>query len=89
MSDKQVRTRSDKQAIDQFINEVRTLPKQGGGQGRLIFALDATASREATWDQACHLQSELFMATRDLGGLAIQLAYYRGFGEFKATTFVT
>ena len=52
MSDKELRTRSDKQAIDQFINEVRTLPKQGGGQGRLIFALDATASREATWDQA-------------------------------------
>lgn len=55
----------------------------------LIFALDATASREATWDQACHLQSELFIATRDLGGLAIQLCYYRGFGEFKATGFVT
>ena len=89
MSDKELRTRSDKQAIDQFINEVRTLPKQGGGQGRLIFALDATASREATWDQACHLQSELFIATRDLGGLAIQLCYYRGFGEFKATGFVT
>ena len=89
MADKDLRIRSDKQAIDQFINEVRSLPKQGGGQGRLIFALDATASREATWDQACHLQSELFMATRDLGGLAIQLCYYRGFGEFKATGFVT
>ena len=89
MADKELRTKSDKQAIDQFINEVRTLPKQGGGQGRLIFALDATASREATWDQACHLQSELFIATRDLGGLAIQLCYYRGFGEFKATGFVT
>lgn len=89
MADKDLRIRSDKQAIDQFINEVRSLPKQGGGQGRLIFALDATASREATWDQACHLQSELFMATRDLGGLSIQLCYYRGFGEFKATGFVT
>lgn len=89
MADKDLRIQSDKQAIDQFINEVRSLPKQGGGQGRLIFALDATASREATWDQACHLQSELFMATRDLGGLAIQLCYYRGFGEFKATGFVT
>ena len=89
MSDKELRTRSDKQSIDQFINEVRKLPKQSSGQGRLIFALDATASREATWDEACHLQSELFLATRDLGGLAIQLCYYRGFGEFKATKFVT
>jgi len=31
MSDKELRNRSDKQAIDQFINEVRTLPKHGGG----------------------------------------------------------
>ena len=89
MSDKELRTKSDKQSIDQFIHQVRKLPKQGRGQGRLIFALDATASREATWDEACHLQSELFVAARDLGGLAIQLCYYRGFGEFKATGFVT
>src|SRR6056297_2565137 len=93
MSDKDLSTRSDKQSIDQFIEKVRTLPQTGAGPGgkpgRLIFALDATGSREPTWDQACHLQSELFMATRDLGGLAIQLCYYRGFGEFKATGFVT
>jgi len=56
MADKEVRTKSDKQDIDQFINQVRTLPKNGG-QGRLVFALDATGSREPTWDQACHLQS--------------------------------
>jgi len=89
MSDKELDTKSDKQSIDQFIHQVRKLPKQSGGQGRLIFALDATASREATWDQACHLQSELFMATKDLGGLAIQLCYYRGFGQLKATEFVS
>ncbi|TGG90734.1 VWA domain-containing protein [Natronospirillum operosum] len=90
MSDKSLRPKSDSTAIDQFINEVRTMPQSGGtGQGRLIFALDATASREPTWDQACDLQSELFSATRDLGGLAIQLCYYRGYGEFKATRFVS
>lgn len=79
---------SDKRSIEQFINQVRQMPAKAG-QGRLVFALDATASREATWDQACELQSELFLATRDLGGLAIQLCYYRGYGEFKATRFVT
>ena len=89
MSEKELRTRSDKQEIDQFINQVRKLPKTGNDQGRLIFALDATASREATWDQACHLQSELFLATKDLGGLSIQLCYYRGYAEFKATGFVS
>ncbi|WP_203299829.1 VWA domain-containing protein [Marinobacter sediminum] len=89
MSDKELRTKSDKQSIEQFIHQVQKLPKGGGVKGRLIFALDATASREATWDEACHLQSELFLATKDLGGLAIQLCYYRGFREFKATGFVT
>ncbi|MCH8553330.1 MAG: VWA domain-containing protein [Natronospirillum sp.] len=89
MSDKSLRPKSDRTAIDKFINEVRTMPQNGSaGQGRLIFALDATGSREPTWDQACHLQSELFSATRELGGLAIQLCYYRGYGEFKATRFV-
>jgi hypothetical protein len=57
MSGKDLRTKSDKRSIDQFIHQVRKLPQTGGEQGRLIFALDATASREATWDQACHLQS--------------------------------
>lgn len=54
-------------------------------QGRLVFALDATASREPTWDRACQIQGEMFQATRDLGGLAIQLAFYRGFNEFSAS----
>ncbi|MFO1154290.1 MAG: VWA domain-containing protein [Rhodospirillales bacterium] len=51
--------------------------------GRLMFALDATGSRQPTWDRATQIQGEMFMATRDLGGLAVQLCFYRGFGEFK------
>ena len=57
--------------------------------GRLLFAVDATASRQPSWDVACQLQGEMFMATRDLGGIAISLAYYRGFMEFAATPFLT
>ena len=56
-----------------------------GGRGRLIFARDATASREPTWDRACHLQGEMFKATEGLGGLEAQLVFYRGFGECKAS----
>lgn len=89
MPDKSLQKRDDKQAIDQFIEQVKSLPSATSSKGRMIFALDATASREATWDQACHLQSELFLATRELGGLSIQLCYYRGFGEFHATDWVT
>ena len=44
--------------------------------------MDATASREATWDHACHLQAEMFNSTSLIGGLSVQLCYYRGFNEF-------
>jgi len=58
---------------------------KGEKRGRLIFALDATASREASWDRASHLQAQMFQSTAELGSLDIQLCYYRGFGEFHAT----
>jgi hypothetical protein len=64
---------------------VTPVRKSTDERGRLIFALDATASREPTWDRASHLQAEMFQETAALGGLEIQLAFYRGFGEFKAT----
>jgi len=51
--------------------------------GRLLFAMDATASREATWDQACNIQAEMFTQTSALGGLDVQLCFYRGFSEFQ------
>lgn len=57
----------------------------GRGKGRLIFAMDATASREPTWDMACHIQNRMFESTAALGTLAVQLVYYRGFGECKAS----
>lgn len=79
-------------AVAAFLNKVASLPQVrpvSGRRGRLIFAIDATASRQPTWDRACRLQGEMFQATRDLGGLEVQLAYYRGFMEFAATPFLT
>ena len=60
-------------------------PKYSGERGRLIFAMDATASREPTWDQACQIQGEMFSETATLGGLEVQLVFYRGFGECRAS----
>ena len=57
--------------------------KTSGNTGRLMFALDATASRQPTWDRACNLQAKMFLTTEKLGGLQVQLCYYRGFGEFQ------
>ena len=73
-------------SVEGFLEQVAKTPKPtGASTGRLIFALDATASREPTWDTACHLQAQMFEATRGLGGLSVQLCYYRGFGEFHAS----
>jgi len=72
--------------VSKFLDKVaRTPVKTGPGRrGRLIFALDATASREPTWDTACQLQGRMFEETGSLGGLLIQLCFYRGFREFRA-----
>ena len=73
--------------VADFLEKVATVPRTTGGgrRGRMIFAIDATASREPAWDLACQIQAEMFAATRALGGLDIQLCFYRGFGEFKKT----
>lgn len=68
--------------VQQFLSKVAALPKTASGDARLIFSLDATASRQGTWDVASQLQNEMFMSTQSLGGINIQLCYFRGFGEF-------
>ena len=74
-------------AVDAFVREVERLPsaRRGASRGRLLFAMDATASREPTWDHACSLQGEMFVAAETLGGLDVRLAFYRGFDEFKVS----
>lgn len=73
--------------VDAFLQKVAALPavQKNGTQGRLMFALDATASRERTWDHAMQLQAEMFLAAQDAGGLLVQLTYFRGFAEFYKT----
>jgi len=81
--------RSSDSDIQAFIAHVAKLSPRtaGAGKGRLIFALDATASREPTWDRACDIQAEMFTETAALGTLLVQLVYYRGFHEMSASPF--
>src|SRR5262249_57546571 len=67
-----------KSQLDTFLEEVKQLVSggNGGGRGRIIFALDATASREQTWDTACHLQAEMFREVAAAGGPEMQLVFY-------------
>jgi hypothetical protein len=85
-------TQGRRGAVASFLDEVRRLPAHSGvgagSRGRLIFALDATASRERAWDQACDVQAAMFVEAERLGGLDVQLAYYRGFGECRASRWV-
>jgi hypothetical protein len=81
----QASPRSD---IDAFLAEARTIAPASQARGRLIFALDATMSRQPTWDMACELQAEMFDAAASVGGLNVQLVYFRGIGESRASSWV-
>ena len=78
---------SSQNEVDAFLDAVKQTPPAmtGDGRGRLIFALDATASRQRTWNQAMSLQSDMFVRTRGIGELDVQLVYYRGYDECRAS----
>ena len=58
-------------------------------KGRLIFALDATMSRQPTWDMACSLQADMFREATAIGSLEIRLVYYRGGDECRASRWIS
>ncbi|MGY4308183.1 hypothetical protein ACVIJ6_005426 [Bradyrhizobium sp. USDA 4369] len=77
-------------AIAAFVAQVRAMaPATQSARGRLVFALDATLSRQPTWDMACALQAEMFREAAALGSLDIRLVYYRGFSECRATGWIS
>ncbi len=83
-------TKSSRSEIDAFLDKVKSLgpAATAGKRGRLIFALDATMSRQPTWDTACTLQADMFREAAAIGGLDIQLVYFRGLGECRSSGWV-
>jgi hypothetical protein len=77
-------------AIDAFLSSAKKIgpAATAEGRGRLVFALDATMSRQPTWDLACKVQAQMFETTDKIGGLAVQLVYFRGFDECRASKWV-
>lgn len=75
-------------AVDAFLDRAGVPAEAGAGRGRLIFAMDATMSRQPTWDLAMQLQGRMFTETEALGGLEVQLVYFRGFAECRASRFM-
>lgn len=79
---------SNKADIDRFLKDVKStsVAKVAADNiGRMIFAMDATMSRQPTWDAALQIQSEMFDAAFKVGQLEIQLAYFRGYREFDVS----
>jgi hypothetical protein len=88
--DKSPAPASSRPEIAEFLERVRGLgpASVSGKRGRLIFALDATMSRQPTWDTACALQADMFRTAAAVGGLDIQLIYFRGLNECRASSWV-
>ena len=82
---------SARSEIEAFLAKVKGLAPstEPGLRGRLIFALDATMSRQPTWDTACRLQADMFHAVKAVGGLDVQLIYFRGTAECRASRWVS
>ncbi len=82
--------RSGGEGVAAFVEAAKKVPAPAqSGRGRLIFALDATMSRQPTWDLALSLQAKMFQAASGLGGLDVQLVYFRGLNECRASNFVS
>lgn len=81
--------RSSSREVDAFLSKAARVPALSQVKGRLIFAIDATMSRQATWDHAANIQTDMFSVAEGIGGLGVQLVYFRGFGEFRASEWTT
>lgn len=89
-ADKTPALQSSAADISSFLAKAKALgPAGNNAAGRLIFALDATLSRQPTWDMACALQADMFKEAGGVAPLAMRLIYYRGFNECRATDWIT
>lgn len=79
---------ADARDVQAFLDVAARAPRRAQGAGRLMFAMDATASRQPTWDQARAIQARMFQQTTALGGLQVKLCYYRGMAECRSSKWI-
>lgn len=77
--------RSSSGEIDKFLKKSKDITTFVSRQPRLMFCIDATASRQPAWDRASQLQQQMFKTTASVAALSVQLCYYRGFSDFYAS----
>ncbi len=75
-------------SVRDFLNQADQTPAvaPAGAAGRLGVIIDATMSREATWDMAMSIQGEMFAAAAEHGGVLVRLTYFRGVGDCRASS---
>jgi len=80
-----------RRSVEAFLESARAVvpTRRTGAVQRLMFAIDATASRQPTWDLASELHAELFAEVERLGDVAVQLVYFRGARDFRASPWLT
>ncbi|MGB0083922.1 MAG: VWA domain-containing protein [Rhodomicrobiaceae bacterium] len=83
--------RSGDRAVADFLEKMKSVapPASEGTRGRLIFAMDATMSRQPTWDMALKLQADMFITVKAIGGLDVQLIYFRSYDQCRASRWVS
>ena len=90
MSDNTIANKNLSSKVDEFMNK---LSRQDANNekvpGRIIFSLDATASRSVTWDIASDIQIKMFSEAEMFGNLLVQLVYYRGFDQCKSSKWLS
>ena len=73
--------------VEAFLARVREMPVTSapGSRGRRVLAMDATMSRQHSWDMALSIQGDMFAKAGRVGGLDVQLVYFRGASECRAS----
>ena len=76
--------------VSAFVQKVGLMARPNASEdGRLLFGMDATMSRQPTWDMAVSLQAGMFEAIPKDAHLQVQLIYFRGLGECRASKWAT
>jgi hypothetical protein len=66
--------------VSDFLSKVKA-----SHRGRIAFVIDATGSRERSWDQAAQIQAEMFAEAANLGGLEMQVTYFGGLNKVASS----
>jgi hypothetical protein len=78
-----------KSSINSLMKKAGAVAKANAPRARIVFALDATASREPTWQMAKQLQAQMLQEAARIGTLDVSLAFFRGLDDTNFSEFTS